>query len=128
MAGPLSPPLSRPSRDSSDRPALRFAPAWHLKQFSARTGRTFASKNSTSSRVGSDAAAGTAATTRSRTTRVRYGFRMAGDWLRGGNAVGGRSGLLNLQAAHVLRLLGEVLLAQADGAVDLGAGELAAGH
>ena len=44
--GPLSPPLSMESRASSRRPPLAFSAPWHSWQRAARTGRTFASKNS----------------------------------------------------------------------------------
>src|SRR5712692_10125138 len=57
IAGPVSPPLSRPSRESSRRPPFNFSASalWHLWHLSASSGRIFLSKKSTPS--GDDSAA-----------------------------------------------------------------------
>ena len=44
IAGPESPPFCHPSRESSARPPLVLAPAWHWRQWATRNGRTLASK------------------------------------------------------------------------------------
>src|SRR2546423_14196785 len=53
MTGPESPPLSNASGVSSRKPPFTFSAfsLWQRKQFSAKTGRTFVSKNSKSSAV-----------------------------------------------------------------------------
>src|SRR3954466_2463517 len=50
-AGPVFPPLSMPSRESTSSPPLIFSAPWlwHLKQLSARRGRILPSKNCSSS-------------------------------------------------------------------------------
>src|SRR5262245_24999714 len=54
IAGPVSPPASSVSRDSSFNPPLS-SPTWQSPHVSSRTGRMFASKNSVCSAVGAGA-------------------------------------------------------------------------
>src|SRR5262245_50716010 len=93
--GPFLLPLRRAARLSRrTSPSWRLGP-WHLKQFSARTGRTFFSKNS--SACGSDlsgaAGAGPAASKTALTTRTAYFMKDDPGGAHGGRA---RVGLLLL--------------------------------
>src|SRR6516162_1222836 len=52
IAGPLSPPSSMAASESRRRSRFCFFSPWHSKQYSARTGRTFVSKNWIAAGVG----------------------------------------------------------------------------
>ena len=51
MAGPVSPPRSNPSRESTRRPAIADSP-WHAKQLAASSGRILVSNSVVSCATG----------------------------------------------------------------------------